>query len=86
MQQVHAQGMFVADKNTIENETVEIHPASNHMKYRGCLPYLAPVLPFCGTVNLLDSTMCIKDRTRVPTSLCSDALPSHKTCEQPSSD
>ena len=76
----------MADKNTIENETVEIHPASNHMKYRGCLPYLAPVLPFCGRVNLLDSTMYIKDRTRVPTSLCSDALPSHKTCEQPSSD
>lgn len=53
----------------------------------GCLPYLVPVLSFCGRVNLLDSAMCrINDHTRPPMSLCSDTLPSHKPCRQPSND
>ena len=77
----------MADNNAIENERAEMLPVSTHMKDRGCLPYLVPVLSFWGRVNLLDSAMCrINDHTRPPISLCSDTLPSHKTCRQPSND
>lgn len=39
---------------------------------------------FCGRVNLLDSAKCrMNDHPGPPVSLCSNALPSRKTCKQP---